>query len=620
MNKKLIRILITGLLLAAAYAVQRFCGLELWQLLLVYLVPYLLISYDVIHEAAEGIIEGEVFDEDFLMCIATIGALAIGFLPGAEPEFAEAVFVMLFFQIGELFEDYAEDKSRESISHLMDIRPDTACVLENGTEKVVSPEAVRVGDVIVVRPGEKVPLDGVVLNGISSINTMALTGESVPVDVHEGDDVFSGCVNVSSVIQVRVTKPFEQSTVARILDLVENSQEKKSRSESFITRFARVYTPVVVVAAVVCAFVPPLFYESYSSALSVWLFRALTFLVVSCPCALVISVPLAFFGGIGGASRRGILIKGGNYMDALANAEAVVMDKTGTLTEGRFSVTVVHSFDIDERELLHLAAHVEHYSTHPIAMALKMAYPDHATDNCHVEDITEAPGKGITATVEGKTVAVGNTALMETLGLEVPACEHEGTLVHVAINGVYAGHIAVADNVKPTASKAIAALREMGVKLIVMLTGDREAVAKSVASTLQLDSYHAGLLPDGKVRELEAVMGETAGSVLFVGDGVNDAPVLARADVGIAMGALGSDAAIDAADVVLMDDDPQKISTAIALSRRTVGIARQNVAFAIAVKMIVLIMAACGLAPMWLAVFADVGVTVIAVLNSMRTL
>ena len=620
MNKKLLRIIVTAVLLAAAYVIQRLCELPLWQLLLVYLVPYLLISYDVLHEAAEGILEGEVFNEDFLMCVATIGALAIGFLPGAEPEFVEAVFVMLFFQLGELFEDYAEDKSRDSISHLMDMRPDSACVMRDGEEKTVNPDEVGVGETIIVRPGEKIPLDGVIERGTTSINTMALTGESMPLDAGVGDEVMSGCVNVSGVIRVKTTKPFAESTVSRILDIVENSQEKKSRSESFITRFARVYTPVVVIAAVLFAFVPPFFYPSYSEALSLWLLRALTFLVVSCPCALVISVPLAFFAGIGGASRRGILIKGGNYMDVLAKAEAVVFDKTGTLTRGQFSVTVVHPTDFDPDELLHLAAHVEHYSTHPIAVALKLAYPKHETDDCEVTDINEYAGKGITANVAGHQVAVGNAALMRMMNLNAPDCEHDGTLVHVAVDGVYAGHIAVADTVKEHSADAISLLRNMGISNTVMLTGDREKVARKVAAELSVGQVFAGLLPDQKVGKLEQVMAQTGGSVLFVGDGVNDAPVLARADVGIAMGALGSDAAIDAADVVLMDDDPSKIATAIQIARRTVAIAQQNVVFAIAVKLIVLVMAAFGLAPMWLAVFADVGVTVLAVLNSMRAL
>lgn len=620
MNRNLIRIIATSLLLIGAYIVQKTCDLAMWQLLLVYLVPYILVSYDVLQEASEGLMEGELFDENFLMCIATIGAFAIGFFPNSEPQFAEAVFVMLFFQIGELFEDYAEDKSRDSISHLMNIKPDKACVVRNGEEIIVAPEDVNIGEVVVVRPGEKIPIDGVVIEGFSSMNTMALTGESLPRDITSGDDVLSGCVNLSGVIKYSATKSYENSTVARILELVENTNDKKSRSEKFITRFARVYTPIVVILALLFAFLPPLFAPSYVAALPIWLERALTFLVVSCPCALVISVPLAFFSGIGSASRNGILIKGGNYMDALAQAGCAVFDKTGTLTEGRFEVSVVHTMNFDERELLHLAAHVEHYSNHPIAAALKMAYPEHESDSCSVTDVVEYAGKGIMATVEGKRVAVGNEALMQSIGLNVPICKHEGTIIHVAVDGIYAGHIVVEDIIKSSSAKTINELKKLGIRKTVMLTGDSEQVAKNVAKELKIDEYHSQLMPQDKVEYLERYIKQDSGAVIFVGDGINDAPVLALADVGIAMGALGSDAAIEAADVVLMDDNPDKIVDSVSISRRTVRIARQNVIFAIAIKIAVLILAALGLAQMWMAVFADVGVMVLAVLNSMRNL
>lgn len=620
-KKKLIRIIITALLLIAAVAIEKTLGLEVWQLLLVYLVPFLIISYDVIGEAIEGIMEGEVFDEDFLMCIATIGALLIGFLPGAETEFPEAVFVMLFFQLGELFEDYAEDNSRRSISHLMDIRPDTANLLRSGAVSAVAPDEVAVGDIIIVKPGERVPLDGKITEGSTSLNTVALTGESVPRSVGEGDSIVSGCMNISGVIKVRVEKTFGESTVSRILDLVENAGEKKSKSETFISKFARVYTPIVVCVAIALAFLPPFFADSYMTALPVWLNRALTFLVVSCPCALVISVPLTFFGGIGGASKRGILIKGGNYMDTLANVSTVVFDKTGTLTKGKFEVDAIHPNDFSEEELLHLAAHVERYSTHPIAVSLKTAFGNE-DDDCTVEDVEEIAGQGVKATVNGRTVYVGNSKLMDAVGAEWRECHKTGTIVHVAVDGRYAGHIVVADIVKEDAPEAIARLKECGVEKTVMLTGDRKETAAHVASQLHLDESRSELMPADKVSETERLISELPNGkkLAFVGDGINDAPVLARADVGIAMGALGSDAAIEAADVVLMDDKPSKISTAIQIARRTIRIAMQNVAFAISVKVIVLILASFGLATMWMAVFADVGVTVIAVLNAMRAM
>ena len=609
---------ITVVLLVIAVLIEHGSGLSKWQLLLVYLVPYLIIGHDTLKEAAEGIAHGDAFNEHFLMSIATIGALCIGFLPGAETEFPEAVFVMLFFQIGELFEGYAEGKSRESIAHLMDIRPDVANVERDGQLQTVSPDAVRVGETIVIRPGEKVPLDGLVIEGTSALNTVALTGESLPRDITAGDEVISGCVNISGVVKVRTTKAFGESTVSKIISLVENAGEHKSKSETFITRFARVYTPIVVFLALALAVIPTLLGGSFAT----WLYRALMFLVVSCPCALVISVPLSFFGGIGGASRKGILVKGANYMDVLAKVHTVVFDKTGTLTHGQFEVTAVHPDLIDERELLHLAAHVEHFSTHPIGAALRNAFPDEATDGCQVSDVEEIPGHGIRAKVGTDVVNVGNTKMMDAVGAKWHDCHHVGTIIHVAINGTYAGHIVINDKVKDDSAAAIASLRQLGVAKTVMLTGDRQEVAENVAQALNLSEYHAELLPADKVTHVERLLQEKPadGYLAFVGDGINDAPVLARADVGIAMGGLGSDAAIEAADVVLMDDQPSKIALAVSIARRTLAIARQNVWFAIGVKVAVLILAALGIATMWLAVFADVGVTVLAVLNAMRTL
>lgn len=623
-REQLILIIITAVMLVAAVVVEHTLALPTWQLLLVYLIPYIIIGHDTLKEAAEGLMEGDPFNEHFLMSIATIGALCIGFLPGAETQFPEAVFVMLFFQVGELFEGYAEGKSRDSIAHLMEIKPDSATLElrdEKGElrEKTVSPEEVKVGDTIIIKPGEKVPLDGVVTEGQSALNTVALTGESMPRDVNVDDEVISGCVNLSGVIRVRVTKPFGESTVSKIIKLVENAGEHKSQSETFITRFARVYTPVVVFAAITLAVVPTLL----GGALSTWLYRALMFLVVSCPCALVISVPLTFFGGIGGASRRGVLIKGANYIDVLAKVKTVVFDKTGTLTHGQFAVTAVHPDSCDEHHLLHLAAHVEHFSTHPIGAALRDAFPDEATDGCKISDVREVAGQGIMARVGDKEVAVGNTKLMDATGAKWHDCQHLGTIIHVAIDGVYAGHIVINDQVKPDSAEAIAALRELGVERTVMLTGDRREVAENVANALGLTEYHAELLPADKVAQVEklsTVNCQLSTPLAFVGDGINDAPVLARADVGIAMGGLGSDAAIEAADVVLMDDKPSKIALAIRIARRTIAIARQNVAFAIGIKLAVLLLAALGMATMWMAVFADVGVTVIAVLNAMRAL
>lgn len=625
MNKKLLRIIMTATLLLGAWLLTASVPMPVWQQLALFLIPYLLIGYDVLAEAWEGIREGDPFDEDFLMAIATIGALLIGFLPGAETQFPEAVFVMLFFQIGELFEDYAEDKSRHSIAEMMDLRPDTAMVMRGGEEQTVAPDSVAVGETVVVRPGEKVPLDGVVRRGASTLNTQALTGESLPRSVSEGDDVISGCVNLSGVIQVEVRKSFGESTASKIMQLVESSSENKSKSETFIHKFAHVYTPVVVVLALALAFIPPFFCTSYADSFAVWLYRALTFLVVSCPCALVISVPLTFFGGIGGASCHGILIKGGNYMDTLAKLRTVVFDKTGTLTKGVFAVDAVHPSTLDATELLHLAAHVESYSTHPIAAALREAFHD-GPDNCTVCQVEEIAGQGVRAKVNGKNVSVGNRKMMEAEGAAVVACEkcgdQAGTVVHVAVDGVYAGHVVISDQVKADAAEALRSLKAMGVSRTVMLTGDQQRAAEHVARTIGIDEMYAGLLPAGKVEQVERLLRQRpAGSTLaFVGDGINDAPVLARADVGIAMGALGSDAAIEAADVVLMDDKPSKVATAIAIARRTIRIAHENAWFAIAVKVAILILAVCGLAGMSLAVFGDVGVMVLAVLNATRAL
>lgn len=614
-------ILAASLLLAVAAWIEHALALPTWQLLLVYLVPYLLVGASTLREAAEGIVHGRVFNEDFLMAVATIGALAIGFMPGADTEFAEAVFVMLFFQVGELFEGYAEGRSRDSIAHLVEVRPDTAHVERRGAVETVAPDEVAVGETIVVSPGERVPLDGVILSGQASLNTVALTGESMPRDVGEGDEIVSGCINLSGVLRVRTIRSFGESTVSRIIHLVESANEQKSRSESFISRFARVYTPIVVISAVMLAVVPPLFFGGMA-VFAQWLHRALIFLVVSCPCALVISVPLTFFGGLGGASRRGILIKGSNYMDTLARLHTVVFDKTGTLTHGEFSVVAVHPEKCDERELLHLAAHVEHYSTHPIAAALREAFPSEATDGCRVEAVEELSGRGIRARVDGRIVCVGNAKMMGDLGVEWHDCHLVGTIIHVAIDGRYAGHIVINDRVKADSPQAVADLKALGVGHTVMLTGDREAVAADVARQTGIDEYHAQLLPIDKVSHVERLLAAAprGATLAFVGDGINDAPVLKRADVGIAMGALGSDAAIEAADVVLMDDSPAKIATAVRISRRTIAIAHQNVWFAIGVKVAILALATVGLGTMWMAVFADVGVTVLAVLNAMRAL
>ncbi len=620
-HKQIVLICTTAILLLGAVFVEKNTSLATWQLLLVYLIPYLLIGFDTLKEAAEGIAHGNVFNEHFLMSVATIGALCIGFL-GGETQFPEAVFVMLFFQVGELFEGYAEGKSRESISKLMDIRPDTAHVERNGQQVTLSPDQVAVGETIVVKPGEKVPLDGKIIRGSSALNTVSLTGESAPRQVSEGDEVISGCVNLSGLLYVQTTKTFGESTASKIIDLVENANEHKSKSETFIARFARVYTPVVVAAAMVLVTVPPLFYPSYGQGLAVWLYRALMFLVVSCPCALVLSVPLTFFGGIGGASRKGILIKGANHIDTLAKTGIVVFDKTGTLTHGHFSVAATHPAQCDGQHLLHMAAHVERFSNHPIAIALRDAFPNEDCDGCTVTDMEEISGQGISAMVGYDHVCVGNAKMMEAIGISCEECNLIGSIVHVAINGEYAGHIVITDQIKSDAAEAISQLKQAGIRSTVMLTGDRQAVAKDVACQLQLDEYHAELLPADKVAHVELLLQQKspAESLAFVGDGINDAPVLARADVGIAMGGLGSEAAIEAADVVIMDDKPSKVALAIRLARCTMQIAQQNVWFAIGVKVLILMLAATGYCTMWLAVFGDVGVTVLAVLNAMRAL
>lgn len=615
------RILAAAFLLAAAAIIEHTTQLETWQLLLIYMVPYLMAGYGTLMEAAEKLLHGEMLDEDFLMSIATIGALCIGFLPGAEHQFPEAVFVMLFFQLGELFENIAEGKSRKSISGLMSIRPDTANVERDGIIGTVSPEDVRIGEIIVIRSGERVPLDGVVTEGCSSLDTAALTGESIPRDIGVGDDIISGCINLGGVLRVKVSKSFGESTAARILDLVENAAANKSRSEHFISRFARIYTPAVVVAAVLIAFAVPALSGDFSSCFAEWLYRGLMFLIVSCPCALVISVPLAFFGGIGGASRKGILVKGSNYLEALAKVGIAVFDKTGTLTQGTFRVTAVHPEMMDEDSLLHIAAHVERYSTHPIAVSLKNAYR-HEDDGCSVESVEEIAGQGAKAVVNGQTVYVGNSKLMDSVGAQWKECEQPGTIVHVAVGSEYAGHIVISDQVKADAAQAIRELRASGVSRTVMLTGDRADTARIVAKEVGMDEFRAELLPDDKVSEVERLLGTKAKgrSLAFIGDGINDAPVLARADVGIAMGALGSDAAIEAADVVVMNDSLPSIAMGIRIAKKTIRIATQNTVGAIAVKLLVLALASVGMADMWMAVFADVGITVLAILNSMRCL
>ena len=618
---KIARIVCSAVLLGIAYAVEHAFDLQLWQALLLYLLPYAVAGYDVVLEAWESITEGERFNEDLLMTIATVGALLIGFVPNGSPMFDEAVFVMLFFQVGEVFEHLASDNSKKSIAKLMDIRPDSATVERDGQLLTISPEEVGLGEIIVVKPGDRVPVDAEIVEGSTSLDTVALTGESVPRNATVGDNIISGCVNLSGVVRARVTHLFEDSTASRIIKLVESSNQNKSKSEKFIRRFSRVYTPAVVYSAIALAFLPPLLSGDFVANASTWAVRALTFLIASCPCALVVSVPLAFFGGIGAASKEGILIKGSSYIDMLSTLDTVAFDKTGTLTEGVFEVLAVHSQTIGEKDLLHLASHVEMHSTHPIAAALRAAYPSE-DDGCVITDIKEIAGQGICANVNGKSVAVGNCALMESVGASWKACENHGTIIHVAVDGTYMGHIVISDRERADAPAAIASLKNVGVSKVVMLTGDKRDVAEEIAAKMGITEVRSELLPQDKVSAVEGLLAQkTAGkSLAFVGDGINDAPVLARADVGVAMGVLGSDAAIEAADVVLMDDKLSKLSKAVKIARHTLGIAKQNIVFAIGVKVAVLILAAFGLAPMWLAVFGDIGVMVLAVLNSTRAL
>ena len=610
MNRKQKRSLYTILAAAALFVVALLLPVEgVWELL-IYLIPYGLIGWRVIWKAVKNISRGQVFDENFLMCVASIGAMCAG-------DSKEAVAVMLFYQVGELFESCAVGKSRRSIAALMDIRPDVAHVERGGALADVDPEEVEIGERIVIQPGERVPLDGEVIEGASTLDTAALTGESVPREIHPGEDVISGCINLSGVLHVRVNKRFGESTVARILELVENASSNKAKSENFITKFARWYTPAVCLAALLLAVVPSLITGDWGE----WVSRALIFLVVSCPCALVISVPLSFFGGIGGASANGILIKGGNFVETLAQVDTVVFDKTGTLTQGNFEVTAIHPEKVPEQELLEIAALAENYSTHPISASLKRAF-GLPLDESRISDVEELSGKGVIATVDGRNVAVGNGRLMQYVGVDWHECENSGTIVHVAADGAYMGHIVISDMLKPQSKAAIQALKDCGVKQSVMLTGDRKDVAEAVARELGVDGVYSELLPADKVAQVEKLLAtqQKGEKLAFVGDGINDAPVLSRADVGIAMGALGSDAALEAADVVLMDDNPQKIATAIRISKRTLTIVHQNIVFALGVKFIVLILSALGFGNMWIAVFADVGVSVLAIFNAMRAL
>ncbi|MGT2907544.1 heavy metal translocating P-type ATPase [Streptococcus dentiloxodontae] len=619
-KKRLIRIVLASFILIFVYGFSKMAELSLPLQALLYLFPYLLAGYDVLGKAFKKIRQGKVFSEHFLMSLATIGAFALSFMTG-EAEFAEAVFVMIFYQIGELFEHIAEGSSEKSISALLDLRPDTVQLEKDGDLLTVSPKELKKGQIILIRSGEKVAVDGIIIEGKSQIDTAALTGESLPRSVDVGDEVLSGTINMTGLIRVKVLRPLEESTLTKILDLMQHSAANKSRNETFITRFAAIYTPTVVVLAVLVAFVPPIFSGSFVENFPEWFSRALTFLVISCPCALVISIPMSFFGGLGASSKAGVLVKGSNYLENLAHLETLVFDKTGTLTEGVFTVTALHPKGIDEERLLHLASHVERFSSHPIAQSLRTAYQKEA-DDCLITDVVETAGHGISANVNGHIVAVGNTKYMDLLGADWKVCHQVGTIVHVAIDGVYAGHIVISDRIKPDTKNALHKLQHLGLKHLVMLTGDQEKVAQAVAAELDLTDYKASLLPADKVSELEFYLNHKSPkkAVGFVGDGINDAPVLARADVGIAMGGLGSDAAIEAADVVVMNDQLSKIAQAIIIARKTIRIAHENAIFSIAVKILVLLLATMGFANMWLAIFADVGVTVLAVLNAMRAL
>ena len=625
MNKKQKRNLIRIIVAAILMIVLHFAPVSGMVRFGLYLVPYLIIGYDILWKAFKGVKNRQPFDESLLMAIATLGAIILAVYE--DGDYTEAIGVMLFYQIGEWFQSYAVGKSRRNISELMDIRPDYANVeRENGQLEAVDPDEVEVGTIIVVKPGEKIPIDGEVVEGSSTLNTSALTGESLPREVESGDEVISGCININGLLKIRTTKEFGESTVSKILDLVENASSRKSKAEDFISKFARVYTPAVVAAAIALALVPPFVRMGFMGVPAnwdVWIYRALTFLVISCPCALVISIPLSFFAGIGGASKAGVLVKGSNYLETLSKVKTVVFDKTGTLTKGVFQVTAAHPQEMSEKELLHLAAHVERYSTHPIAASLRAAYPNES-DSCRVEAVEEIAGQGIRAHVNGNVVCVGNSKMMEAVGAEWYDCHRHaaGTVIHVSINGRYAGHVIISDVVKETSKAAIAALKSVGVARTVMLTGDAKEVADAVAKELGIDQVRSELLPADKVQNVEELLLENKGNgnLAFVGDGINDAPVLTRADIGIAMGAMGSDAAIEAADVVLMDDDPMKISQAIRISRKCLAIVNQNTWFSIGIKLVVLLLGAVGIANMWFAIFADVGVMILAVLNAMRAL
>lgn len=625
MNKKQKRNLIRIIVAAILMIVLHFAPVSGMMRFGFYLVPYLIIGYDILWKAFKGVKNRQPFDESLLMAIATLGAIILAVYE--DGDYTEAIGVMLFYQIGEWFQSYAVGKSRRNISELMDIRPDYANVeRENGQLEAVDPDEVEVGTIIVVKPGEKIPIDGEVVEGSSTLNTSALTGESLPREVESGDEVISGCININGLLKIRTTKEFGESTVSKILDLVENASSRKSKAEDFISKFARVYTPAVVAAAIALALVPPFVRMGFMGVPAdwdVWIYRALTFLVISCPCALVISIPLSFFAGIGGASKAGVLVKGSNYLETLSKVKTVVFDKTGTLTKGVFQVTAAHPQEMSEKELLHLAAHVERYSTHPIAASLRAAYPNES-DSCRVEAVEEIAGQGIRAHVNGNVVCVGNSKMMEAVGAEWYDCHRHaaGTVIHVSINGRYAGHVIISDVVKETSKAAIAALKSVGVARTVMLTGDAKEVADAVAKELGIDQVRSELLPADKVQNVEELLLENKGNgnLAFVGDGINDAPVLTRADIGIAMGAMGSDAAIEAADVVLMDDDPMKISQAIRISRKCLAIVNQNTWFSIGIKLVVLLLGAVGIANMWFAIFADVGVMILAVLNAMRAL
>lgn len=625
MNKKQKRNLMRIIVAAILMIVLHFAPVSGMVRFGLYLVPYLIIGYDILWKAFKGVKNRQPFDESLLMAIATLGAIILAVYE--DGDYTEAIGVMLFYQIGEWFQSYAVGKSRRNISELMDIRPDYANVeRENGQLEAVDPDEVEVGTIIVVKPGEKIPIDGEVVEGSSTLNTSALTGESLPREVESGDEVISGCININGLLKIRTTKEFGESTVSKILDLVENASSRKSKAEGFISKFARVYTPAVVAAAIALALVPPFVRMGFMGVPAdwdVWIYRALTFLVISCPCALVISIPLSFFAGIGGASKAGVLVKGSNYLETLSKVKTVVFDKTGTLTKGVFQVTAAHPQEMSEKELLHLAAHVERYSTHPIAASLRAAYPNES-DSCRVEAVEEIAGEGIRAHVNGNVVCVGNSKMMEAVGAEWYDCHRHaaGTVIHVSINGRYAGHVIISDVVKETSKAAIAALKSVGVAKTVMLTGDAKEVADAVAKELGIDQVRSELLPADKVQNVEELLMENKGNgnLAFVGDGINDAPVLTRADIGIAMGAMGSDAAIEAADVVLMDDDPMKISQAIRISRKCLSIVNQNTWFSIGIKLVVLLLGAVGIANMWFAIFADVGVMILAVLNAMRAL